>query len=459
MPWRKALPLLRAALPVATAGLAGLRVPLVTTRCESKEDPARTEFIAAQAAIARLETENAELLGQLQTLQSKLEKPHEIYRIVITGGPCAGKTTAMTMLRERLENAGWRVFTVPEAATMLFHNGASYFDFLKNGTPGVVNFQSQLANLQMRLENTMHDLAVASGMKAVLICDRGVMDGKAYCSDAATWALVLDTIGHTESQVRDRRYDAVIHLVTAAQGAEKFYTLEQAEGGESSSRTETAQQARDQDERTVQAWVGHEHLHIIDNSTSFTKKCQRTVDRVFKTIGEDTGHGHALRKIKLPYMSSNEIIACAAAAGVTNICVFQCHTTYVSPTSRLRIRSDKDHCAPSFYLQTFREDPKTKSPRRQAEQLITSHSYMQLLKGAHAAGFRTLQKELVCFKWGGDVYEVNVFKEPEEGCILEVEAESKTSPIKVPPFLRGAAGAIEVTGNSKYNTRSFAGLE
>ena len=135
------------------------------------------------------------------------------------------------------------MFIVPEAATLLFHNGARFHDFLVHGEEGVVNFQTQLAHLQMYLERIMQAMATSSRskvrdnawvlwldacmmMQAVMLCDRGVIDGKAYCS-AQEWALVLDQLGLSEENVRDRRYDAVVHLVTAANGAEKYYTLAQ----------------------------------------------------------------------------------------------------------------------------------------------------------------------------------------------------------------------------------------
>lgn len=42
-----------------------------------------------------------------------------IYKVVLTGGPCAGKTTTMARLRTFFENLGWKVYSVPEAATIL----------------------------------------------------------------------------------------------------------------------------------------------------------------------------------------------------------------------------------------------------------------------------------------------------------------------------------------------------
>jgi thymidylate kinase len=54
-----------------------------------------------------------------------------IYKICFTGGPCAGKTTAIASLQNTLQERGYRVFCVPEAATMLMKGGAmgNSYDF------------------------------------------------------------------------------------------------------------------------------------------------------------------------------------------------------------------------------------------------------------------------------------------------------------------------------------------
>ena len=75
----------------------------------------------------------------------------------------------------------------------------------------------------MALEDIFVKIACNSESKCVLICDRGVMDGKAYTEDNV-WQTLLDETGWNTIHLRDRRYDAVIHMVTAAQGAEEFYT-------------------------------------------------------------------------------------------------------------------------------------------------------------------------------------------------------------------------------------------
>lgn len=45
------------------------------------------------------------------------------------------------------------------------------------------------------------------------------MDGAAF-NDHNVWQAVLDEAGLNTMQLRDKRYEAVIHLVTCADGAE-----------------------------------------------------------------------------------------------------------------------------------------------------------------------------------------------------------------------------------------------
>ena len=46
-------------------------------------------------------------------------------KIVLTGGPCSGKSSALSRLTQLLESRGYKVITVPEAATTLILNGIS----------------------------------------------------------------------------------------------------------------------------------------------------------------------------------------------------------------------------------------------------------------------------------------------------------------------------------------------
>ena len=92
--------------------------------------------------------------------------------------------------------------------------------------------------------------------KVLIVCDRGNMGNKAYMTEEEFQGILRD-LGTTEVALRDG-YDAVFHLVTAAKGAEKFYTLEN-----NQARIETIEQAIELDDKDIAAWTGHPHLRVI----------------------------------------------------------------------------------------------------------------------------------------------------------------------------------------------------
>ena len=195
---------------------------------------------------------------------STLSPPPPILRFVLTGGPCGGKTTALARLSTYLRNLGFDVYTVPEASTLLLSNGAAPSNFSIDGWGD--KFQVSLLKIQEGLEGAFHRLASATNRKSVLLCDRGLMDGKAYMS-SSSWNDMLVDLDLNEVKIRDERYDAVFHLMSAAIGAEKFYTTENNEA-----RTETVKEARNVDRRTQKAWLGHPRHHVFSNSSDFESK-------------------------------------------------------------------------------------------------------------------------------------------------------------------------------------------
>ncbi|MBR3349506.1 MAG: AAA family ATPase, partial [Solobacterium sp.] len=92
----------------------------------------------------------------------------------------------------------------------------------------------------------------------------------------------MESVGGNVVDLRDN-YDAVFHLVTAAKGAEEFYTLEN-----NAARYETIEEAVALDDRLIAAWTGHPHFRIIDNSMNFDKKLQNLLNEMLAVVGEDT---------------------------------------------------------------------------------------------------------------------------------------------------------------------------
>lgn len=145
-------------------------------------------------------------------------KTMSITKIVITGGPCAGKTTGMSWIQNAFTERGYRVLFISETATELISGGVAPW-ICSNNT----EYQKCQMKLQLEKEKVFEQAArTMDSDKILIVCDRGTLDNKAYMTEM-DFSLVLNELGLNEVELRDG-YDAVFHLVTAAKGAEKFYT-------------------------------------------------------------------------------------------------------------------------------------------------------------------------------------------------------------------------------------------
>merc|ERR1719479_381171 len=108
----------------------------------------------------------------------------------------------------------------------------------------------------IQIENTFFDLAKKSKRNCLVICDRGAMDASAFIS-RESWDCILSDNGLNEVEIRDNRYDQVIHLASAANGAETFYTTEN-----NPFRIQELEEARKYDTKTAEAWIGHPNFDL-----------------------------------------------------------------------------------------------------------------------------------------------------------------------------------------------------
>ncbi|EPY27816.1 hypothetical protein STCU_05522, partial [Strigomonas culicis] len=212
----------------------------------------------------------------LHRVQQALQQRHKVLHVCLTGGPCAGKSTFLAQLQEKLpQRTGYHVMCVPEAATLLVTGGMQWDGNL------IVEQQLCLLRTQLALEDQFYALAVASGKPTVIVSDRGTMDGRAFCSEAQFHA-ILQQLGCTLEALRDR-YDAVLHMVTAAYGAEAFYNLD------NPARYEDLDGARASDTKLRRMYVGHPMFKLIDNSApSFDSKIERGVELICELVGHKT---------------------------------------------------------------------------------------------------------------------------------------------------------------------------
>jgi len=172
-------------------------------------------------------------------------------RIVLTGGPGGGKTTAADLLRREL---GDRVVVVPESATILFAGGFPRSQQLDANRAA----QTAIFHVQRNLE----DVQSALYSERVLLCDRGTIDGAAYWNDGPeSFFAALGTSFDTELA----RYDAVVFFETAAVAGLSI------EGG-NPVRCESLSQAVELDARLRVLWSRHPRFTLIPHNSSFMAK-------------------------------------------------------------------------------------------------------------------------------------------------------------------------------------------
>ena len=192
-------------------------------------------------------------------------------RIVLTGGPCAGKTTALSRVYQFFTDKGYAVYAQPEAATLFNQAGV---DFLTNNKPLFLESERQLLSFQLHTEACFCKMAEATGKPTIIVYDRGIMDNAAYMN-SEMWESLLAEMGLDDASARDERYDAVLHLCTTAKGAEDFYTC-----ANNNSRTEDIEKAILLDDKMIKAWTGHPRLRIIPNKGTFEDKLNAVIAEI-----------------------------------------------------------------------------------------------------------------------------------------------------------------------------------
>ena len=203
----------------------------------------------------------------------------KIWKIALTGGPCAGKTTALAAITTYFGEQGFDVICLPEAATLVLNTGFSLKDFTETQR---VEFQHSVLDVLISLEDSAFRLAKTK-QRPLIICDRGAPDGAAFCAPTS-WEEVMERCKTNMPALRDARYDGVVHLVTAADGASEYYGLEN-----NLARNGTAEDAFASDKRLQEVWMGHPHFHIVGNESGFHGKITGVLQSIENIVGVQSG--------------------------------------------------------------------------------------------------------------------------------------------------------------------------
>jgi hypothetical protein len=192
----------------------------------------------------------------------------------------------MRRLAEVATAKGYDVYVAPECATTLFNSGVKWNP---DSQSFVDAFQASNVALQLQLERSLTCIAGATNRPSIIVWDRGILDSKGFTDDAG-WQRLLKTVNEQDARAEFtdsyilQRYDAVIHMETAARGAEKYYKWGETRDdlGQKVFRREDPEMARQQDKDMQRVWKDHPRHIVVDNSTGFEDKVQRVANAVLE---------------------------------------------------------------------------------------------------------------------------------------------------------------------------------
>jgi predicted ATPase len=168
----------------------------------------------------------------------------------LTGGPGAGKTAVLEVIKQHFCE---HVVVLPEAATIVFQGG------FPRGPTEPARRAAQLAIFHVQRE--LEQWALEEKHGAVVLCDRGTIDGLAYWP--GSWETFWHSVG-TSPEKEIARYAAVVHMRTPA--ADTGYNHV------NPMRIESPAEAARIDKRIALAWADHPRRFFVESQRDFMVK-------------------------------------------------------------------------------------------------------------------------------------------------------------------------------------------
>lgn len=363
--------------------------------------------------------------------------------IAITGGPCGGKTTVLNRFVSEFSGAGCRVEIIPESATYLMRH--------ENIFPWEDEFLFQCRALELHfkwLEEARWRIEAFDG-NGVIICDRGGPDGAAYV-DATMWAKVLAHFGHTKASLFGL-YDGAIHLVTAAEGAEEYYTLATNE----MRREATLEDAVAADHRTRQVWLAFLHYRIVYNPETggFDAKVHSALNWARRRFALGTGvHKEIEHKFEVHNTLGEveKILERVKVFGRAKVI-----QNYLIPGEdgavirRVRMIVHDDESTEYVYEEKRATDllhvRDESDPRK-----LTEEEYEILLCEERDRNAQTIVKVRTRFPHGRHTIELDVVEEPVRRIYLEIETNDPNEVVEAPSMF-STTRVTGLPGHSMYD--------
>jgi CYTH domain-containing protein len=367
--------------------------------------------------------------------------------VVLTGGPSAGKTSAIPSIIQYYSERNIRVLTAPELATIIMTGGLSDFPRIRETNNNHYNvLQTEMILMQNVLRKRYQAIARSFAPdQVVIVYDRAECDFQAYMDSDIFWKTIKDN-QLTVNDVRNS-YDLVIHMVTAADGAVEHYSCDN-----NPARLETPEQAIAADRRTRKAWLGHPRLRIVDNSTPFKSKLERLLQHIDSALGVDGEHLEYERRFLL---SEPPDLNSALLNQAKEIFIEQTYLLTDSADQEVRVRKWADSDELVTYFWTRKRDLQS-GGREEREELISESQYKHLLTQADPSR-KPIYKTRYCFFDSGRHCQLDQIKlENRHLWVLEVYLNSYQEKFTPPKQLNISK---EITNLPEFSNKTLADVD
>ena len=346
--------------------------------------------------------------------------------VCLTGGPCAGKSSVIAKLMALAQVHNIRVYYHPETQTLI-RNGGFLSELRDMSKSQQLTYVQTLLRLQLSTENLFFNMAKISSKKALIIVEKGLLDYKVLL-EPELWEGLLNENGWKEADLSDSRYHLVIHLETAAYGAEEIFDKWN-EG------VWTRASAIENDSKLKDIWIKHHSFRALRNMSGL-KGFEQKMEEAVKDIIAYTNPA-SVRTCKRKY-----IMVCDDPKTWTDIKYAQdsIETTYLNPSAsehetekvEARFASNGDRI---FIRKTsIRPDRESKEITKNRA-VLTPREYLFCLSRAINEKVEKVEKTRYSFLYKNHHYAITKYKGKREW-VMRVLTFSKEDAVNIPSFVR-----------------------
>jgi CYTH domain-containing protein len=254
------------------------------------------------------------------------------------------------------------------------------------------------------------------------------------------WIELCQKCGTTPNELKDR-YDAVLHLVSAADGAEQYYTTATNSTRYEQANEEGLQLARDLDKKVNKSWTGHPHLRVINNHDDFDAKLNRVIMEISNVLG-------------IPQPIEEERVYLVELTGELPECVeSEITQTYLVADPGVEVRLRR-RCWGGEVVNVHKTKKRvSRTEYLETERQVSNALYESLLQQADP--YRsTIRKTRRSFIWKGQYFEIDFFHEPVDNLmVLQTKGVAEQESVNFPPFIKVLQ---DITGNKQYYNYNIA---